>query len=289
MTSFFLSFIFRMDKRKILNDATEWFLDTFRDITTYETAYDYAEWTLYACPFIKTEDHFLFASKLAIMMIIVDDSFDEQEFIVLYNYLKTSVVNEPSAFVSAIIKLFADFKSVSNYEENYTNMIKCFVSYIDSTKGNKSNDRMDRIIDTCMPPFYIISLDSNQIIADMNNKKMLEASYGTRVDNDLLTYPKDCASAYMLDHTNPLLAGASIEDQINTVKDHCTNELIHFESSLEDAIYLQGRMGCFLWSLFSKRYGRILKTVYEDKQTVENIRNCIKKNVPISDNKHYYL
>ncbi|KAI8093681.1 uncharacterized protein BX664DRAFT_385069 [Halteromyces radiatus] len=278
-----------MDKRKILNDATEWFLDTFRDITTYETAYNYAEWTLYACPFIKTEEHFLFASKLAIMMVMADDSFDEQEFIVFYNYLKTSVVNEPSTFVSAIIKLFADFKKVAVHEENYNYMVETAVAFIESSKGKKSNDVMDCILDTSMIPFYIISLDSNEILADMSNDKMFEGAYGTRIDNDLLSYPKDSISNYMTDHSNPLHAGRSIEDQISIVKNHYTVQLTQLAPSLEDAICLQGRIGSLLWSLFTKRYGCILKTVYEDNQTVANIRNSIQKNVNISDKKHYYL
>ncbi|KAI8093685.1 uncharacterized protein BX664DRAFT_372531 [Halteromyces radiatus] len=268
-----------MDKRKILHEATKWFLATFQDLTTYETAYGYAEWTLYAVPFIKTEEHFLFAAKLIILVIIGDDSFREHEYVVLMDYLKTSVVNDSSPFISAIIKLFDDFKAVSIYEENYHNMIKVIVAFFDSTVGKKSNDEMDRIIDTGMPPFYIISLDSNHILADMNNKKMLDSSYGIRIDNDLLSYPKDTMSDYMLDHTNPVYAGVSIGDQVNAIEDHCTTQLSRVEPTLEDAIYLQGRMGCFIWQLFTKRYGRILKTVQAHQCVPPHIPTNIIKSI----------
>ncbi|KAI8093682.1 uncharacterized protein BX664DRAFT_330319 [Halteromyces radiatus] len=278
-----------MDKRKLLHEAIEWFMATFQVITNYETANDYAEIALYMLPYTKTEEHFLFASKLAIMMGMMDDSFNEQEFVVLLNYLKTSVVNEPSPFVSAIIRVFADFKAVSIYEENYNNMVKYIVAFIESTKGKKSNDRMDRIIDTCMIPFYITSLDSNRILADMNNYKLLDSAYGTRIDNDVLTYPKDYISDYMSKHSNPVYAGISMGDQVDAIKNDFVTQLLYLEPTLEDAIYFQGRNGAFLWSLFTKRYGRILKTVYEDTQTVGNIRNDINENVVISAKKHYFL
>ncbi|KAI8093684.1 uncharacterized protein BX664DRAFT_313707 [Halteromyces radiatus] len=278
-----------MDKRKILHEAAEWFLATFPGLTTYETAYGYAEWTLYAVPFIKTEEHLLFAAKLIILVAIGDDSFKEHEYVMLLNYLKTSVANEASPFISAIIKYFDDYKAVSIYEENYNNTVKTIVAFFECTVGMKSNDKMDRITDSAMLPFYIISLDSNHILADMNNEKLLDGAYATRIDNDLLTYPKDTMSGYMLDHANPVYAGVSIGDQLNAVKSHCTAQLLNLEPTLEDAIYLQGRMGCFVWSLFTKRYGCILKTVYEDNQTVENIRKSIKKSITISDKKNHYL
>ncbi|KAG0089195.1 hypothetical protein BGZ92_005126 [Podila epicladia] len=210
-------------------------------------------------------------------MIAGDDAFNKREFVALLKYLRTSTITEDSNFASAIASLFAEFRKVAVYEENYRDMIEYIARFLESSRAKISDRFKDCVDDTCMVPFYIVSLDSNGIRADMGDHRMLHAAYGTRVDNDLLSYPKDDISGYMSDHTNPLCVGSSIDEQIKVVYAHYTDQLADARQSLQDAIYLQGRVGSLIWSLFTKRYGRILKTAFEDPHTVENIRNSLRK------------
>ncbi|KAG0195794.1 hypothetical protein BGX28_000607 [Mortierella sp. GBA30] len=266
-----------MDKKQILGEATRWFQDTFKNVLSDNTAHEYAEWTLHACPFIKTPGHFLFATKLAIMMIAGDDLFNKREFVLLLKYLRTSTITDDTRFISAISTLFDDFKKIAVLEDNHRDMTEYVAMYLESSRVKKSDGLKDCVIDTCMVPFYIVSLDSNGIRADLGDNKMWHAAYGTRIDNDLISFPKDDVSGYMSDHTNPLLVGSSVDNQIKVILAHYMDQLAGVQQSLQDAIYLQGRVGSLTWMLFAKRYGQILKTVYEDPQTVENIRNSVER------------
>ncbi|KAG0278274.1 hypothetical protein BGZ95_004350, partial [Linnemannia exigua] len=150
---------------RVLEEAVRWFQDTFRDVLSYETARDYAEWTLHACPFIKTHGHFLFATKLAIIMIAGDDAFNKREFVVLLKYLRTSVIEEDTRFISVISSLFADFKTMAVYEENYCDVVEYTARCLESSRIKKSDSFEDCIADTGLVPFYTVSLDSNGIRA----------------------------------------------------------------------------------------------------------------------------
>ncbi|KAF9275880.1 hypothetical protein BGZ68_010448 [Mortierella alpina] len=217
------------------------------------------------------------------MMIAGDDAFSKREFVMLLKYLRTSAIADDTKFISAISSLFADFRKIAVYEENYRDMIEYIARFLESSSVKKSDRFKDCVDDTCMVPFYIVSLDSNGMRADMGDRKMLHAAYGTRVDNDLLSYPKDDIAGYMSDHTNPLCVGLSIDEQITAVYAHYLDQLADTQQSLQDAIYLQGRVGSLTWSLFTKRYGRILKTVFEDTHTIENIRDSLKRDDTVAE------
>ncbi|KAG0206298.1 hypothetical protein BGX28_002244 [Mortierella sp. GBA30] len=216
------------------------------------------------------------------MMIAGDDAFNKCEFVVLLKYLRTSTIANNTQFISAISSLFADFRKIAVYEENYRDMTEYIARFLESSSIKKSDRFKDCVDDTCMVPFYIVSLDSNGIRADMNDHKMLHWAYGTRIGNDLLSYPKENISGYMSDHTNPLCVGSSVDDQIKVVYAHYIDQLADAQQSLQDAIYLQGRVGALTWSLFAKRYGRILKTVIEDPHTVGNLRNSLERDNTVS-------
>ncbi|KAF9965414.1 hypothetical protein BGZ73_001448 [Actinomortierella ambigua] len=117
------------------------------------------------------------------MMIAGDDAFNKREFVLLLMYLRTSTVAE-------------DTRKLSVYEDNYRDMIEYIARFLESSSVKKSDRFKDCVDDTCMVPFYIVSLDSNDIRADLGDHKMLHAAYGTRVDNDLLSYGRILKTAF---------------------------------------------------------------------------------------------
>ncbi|KAG0339287.1 hypothetical protein BG004_006880 [Podila humilis] len=270
-----------LNKKLVLEEATKWFQDTFEGVISYETAYDYAEWVLHACPFITRYGHFLFAAKLTIMMIAGDDAVNKHEFVLLLKYLRTNVIKKETRFITAIVSCFNDFKKEVLHEENYNDMVEYTARFLESSRKKNSDNFLDWVADTCMVPFYAVSLDSNGLRVDLEDHQMLHSAYGTHIDNDLLSYPKDDIKGYATDHMNPLVGGLSVDTYVKTIQAHYIDQLAFTQGSLKDAILLQGRVGSITWSLFTQRYGRILKTVYEDPRNVETLRvGSIRRTIP---------
>ncbi|KAG0339015.1 hypothetical protein BG004_006978 [Podila humilis] len=261
-----------MNKKLVLEEATEWFQDTFQGVVSYETAYDYAEWILHAFPFITRHGHLLFAAKLTIMMIAGDDAVNKHEYVLLLKYLRTKVIKEEMRFMTAIVSCFDDFKKEVLHEENYNDVVEYVARFLESSHKKNSDNFLDRVADTCMITFFAVSLDSNGLCIDVEDHKMLQAAYGTRIDNDLLSYPKEEIKGYATDHRNPLLGGLPVDTYVKTLQAYYIDQLAFAQGSLKDAIFLQARVGSMTWSLFTQRYGRILKTVYEDPRILETLR-----------------
>ncbi|MBT2453150.1 hypothetical protein J7F03_40290 [Streptomyces sp. ISL-43] len=275
----------RADRHQLVEEAARWFLSTFPDVTNYETAYDYSNWALMSMPFVRGDDYFLFTCKLAVAEIWIDDGlYRTREGIMIADALDgIALPDEASEFCHSMVGFFDEFAALcqcdSNYEA-YRDYLCKFIRLATTPELTFPMKYHRRVYEVGMMPFYAITADSHGKELEVSDEFVEYGIYGTEVDNRPCSFVAEFSDE---SSRNPLLQDSSdqaVDKAVDDMFEHYCEQYSRMEFDFWKVVAHQGRLGSFMWSLQSKRYGLLMKNAVRENtrgNLLHNIQNHVTK------------